>query len=226
MNSKAIKDVVLKLGADLCGIAGVERFNNAPEGFKPSDIYSKTESVIVFAKRLPSGSLYANTCVPYTHMNNVITFEVDRLGFELCLILEDMEIKAIPIPSDDPSIYWEADKQYARGILSLRHAGYFAGLGVIGKNTLLINEKYGNMIQIGAVLVDKKLKSSPIATYKPCITDCNLCIESCPRNALNGVTISQNLCRPLSNFITKRGNILKKCNLCRGNCPNFLGIKQ
>lgn len=224
MDSETIKTMVMELGADLCGIADMERFDDAPEGHNPVDIYFDCKSVIVFAKRVPSGSLNADNCVPYSHMSDVVTREVDRLEVELCLILEDLGIGSVPIPSDDPSIYWEADNLYARGILSLRHAGFFAGLGIIGKNTLLINEQYGNMIQIGAVLVDIKLKGDPIADYEGCIADCDLCITSCPQKALNGKTVNQKLCRPLSNFKTERGYILKKCNLCRRKCPNILGL--
>jgi len=225
MDHLMIKVMAKDLGADLCGIASAGRFQNAPPGFNPLDIYSKCESVIVFAKRVPAGSLSANSCVPYTHANNVATQEVDRIGLDLCQILQDSGIEAIPIPSDDPSEYWEEENQYARGILSLRHAGYLAGLGVLGKNTLLINERYGNMIQIGAVLVNIELESDPIATYTACLNECGLCIDFCPPKALDGRTANQKLCRPLSNFVTQRGHVLKECYLCRKICPNCLGLK-
>lgn len=225
MNELKIKSIAKNLGADLCGIASLYRFKDAPSGHNPSDIYSECNSVIVFAKKVPSGSIYADNCIPYTHVNNIITQAVDKLGIELCLILEDSGIVAVPIPSDDPSEYWDADDQYARGILSLRHAGYFAGLGVLGKNTLLINEEYGSMIQIGAVLVDIELNEDPIATYNPCNTECGLCIDSCPQKALDSITINQKSCRSLSNFITERGFNLKKCNICRVICPNCLGLE-
>ncbi|HNW50026.1 MAG TPA: hypothetical protein PKH79_03025 [Prolixibacteraceae bacterium] len=39
MNS--IKEVAYSLGADVCGIANVERFTNAPKGFHPSDIFRR-----------------------------------------------------------------------------------------------------------------------------------------------------------------------------------------
>jgi len=225
MNSRKIKSIAGELGADLCGVAGVERFKDAPAGFNPSDIYSKCKSVVVFAKRVPSSSLSAENCIPYTHVSDVIIRKVDSLGAKLCLILEDLGIEAVPIPSDDPSLYWEGENQYARGILSLRHAGYFAGLGVLGKNTLLINEKYGNMIQMGAFLVDIELESDPMVNNNICSEECSLCIDSCPQKALDGVTVDQKLCRPLSNLITERGFILKKCHLCRSVCPNVLGSK-
>lgn len=226
IESKDIKEIVKNLGADLCGVAPVERFNEAPKGFHPQDIYIDSKSIVVYAKRLPVESLFATNCVPYTYVNNIITQKVDELGFEVALKLEDQGIKAIPIPSDDPYEYWEPENSYGRAILSLRHAGYLAGLGVLGKNTLLINKEFGNMIQIGAVLVPVELEGDTITTYEGCPTDCNLCIESCPVKALNGNTVDQKLCRPYSNYRTEKGYILKKCNVCRRICPNYLGIES
>ena len=72
------------------------------------------------------------------------------MTLKLSLILEDIGIENVPIPCDDPYEYWEPENQYGRTILFLRHAGYLAGLGVLGKNTRLINEKFGNMIQLRA----------------------------------------------------------------------------
>lgn len=225
MISSEIKNIACDLGADLCGIASPNIFDDAPNGHHPLDIYSKCKSVIVFAKKVPAGSMFANNDIPYTYINDVITEEVDKLGIDFCRVLEDLGIECVPIPSDDPSEYWEPHRKYARGILSLRHAGYFAGLGILGKNTLLINEQYGNMIQIGAILVDIKLESDPIATYKGCLENCSLCIDSCPQKALDTVTVDQKLCRELSNFETERGFILKKCYECRKVCPNCLGLR-
>ncbi len=34
---KSVKKLALQKGADLCGIAPVERFRDAPEGFRPTD---------------------------------------------------------------------------------------------------------------------------------------------------------------------------------------------
>ena len=72
------------------------------------------------------------------------------------------------IPSDDPFESWDPERQHGQAILSLRHAGYFAGLGQLGKNNLLINEKFGNMIQIGALLLADRLAPDPLAAYEAC----------------------------------------------------------
>lgn len=43
-----IKEILIKLGADICGIANVERFTNAPSGFYPTDIYKDCKSMLEF----------------------------------------------------------------------------------------------------------------------------------------------------------------------------------
>ena len=224
--SDDIKAVAGGLGVDLCGIAPAGRFEGAPRGFHPTDIYSECRSVLVFAKRLPREALRAESCVAYGHVNTVVNIEVDLLAVELSRRLEDEGVGAVPIPSDDPYEHWEPDRLHGRAILSLRHAGYLAGLGSLGRNTLLVNERFGNMIQIGAVLLDAELQGDPLAGYDVCPAECNLCIDACPVDALNGETVVQELCRPLACHRTERGFILKKCNMCRRVCPHALGIES
>lgn len=226
MDSKKVKALAQNLGADLCGIALEKRFLNAPEGFRPTDIYRNCQSVIVFAKRIPSEPLFAESCIPYTNINAIITQEVDRLGMYLAIELEKQGIKSVPVPSDDPYEHWEPDRSYGRAILSMRHAGYLAGLGTLGKNTLLINKDFGSMIQIGAVLVDIAFDADPPANYEGCLSNCNLCVDSCPQQALDGKTVNQARCRPISNYQTEKGYFLKKCFICRKVCPNSLGLKN
>jgi epoxyqueuosine reductase QueG len=210
----------------LCGIAPAHRFVQAPEGFHPTDIYERCKSVIVFAHVLPVQSLLSSNCIPYTFANIMITEKVDQLTFELSQYFQKLSIHAIPIPSDDPYEYWIEAESYGRAILSLGHAGHLAGLGVLGKNTLLINEQFGNMIQLGALLTNLELEGDPVATYEGCPSGCRICIESCPVQALDGKSVIQKLCRPLSNFRTTKGYIIKKCNVCRRVCPNYNGIKK
>jgi epoxyqueuosine reductase QueG len=214
------------MGADLCGVASIERFCNAPRGFNPKDIYEKTQSVIVFAKRVPSEALFAQSCIPYTHINMLIMQKVDTLGFEISNELEKKGIKSVIIPTDDPYEYWDDGNSTGRAILSLRHAGALAGLGKLGRNTLLTNSQYGNMIQIGAVLTNARFDEDPLAEYEVCPPGCQRCIVSCPAKALNGITVIQEKCRPLSNFKHKRGFVLKKCFECRKVCPSSFGLSN
>jgi epoxyqueuosine reductase QueG len=152
--------------------------------------------------------------------------DLDLLASRLCLFLEEEGVLAAPVPTDAPYERWEPDRLYGRGNLSLRHAGYLAGLGILGKNTLLVTEDFGNMIHIGAVLVDAELEQDPLSTIKDCPEHCTICLDACPQQALNGVTVDQKLCRSFAFPVTKKGYLLYGCNLCRRSCPRCLGEKR
>ena len=203
-----IKEIAFKNGVDLFGVASIDRFENAPKGFHPKDIYSKTESVIAFAIKLPTETLYADNPVPFTHVNTLAMQKMDLITYDISTELDKLGLKNILIPTDDPYLYWDNDKQEGRGILSLRHIGYLAGLGKLGRNNLLINKDYGNMIQIGALLTNEKFESDPLADYEVCPPNCRICLDNCPQKALTGETVIQKECRPLSNFKTEKGYII------------------
>jgi len=115
IDSVKVKDIIKSMGVDLCGIASVERFKEAPEGFRPTDIYKDCKAVVVFAKKLPSGSLFASSSVPYTLVNSYFANEIDKLGIRLSLKLEKLGVRAVPIPSDDPYEHWEPQRSYGQG---------------------------------------------------------------------------------------------------------------
>ena len=39
LDSKKVKQIMMSLGADLCGIASIDRFADAPKGFHPVDVF-------------------------------------------------------------------------------------------------------------------------------------------------------------------------------------------
>jgi epoxyqueuosine reductase QueG len=220
IDAELIKQMAMEKGATLCGIAPVDRFESAPAGFHPRDIYPGCKSVVVLASPFPVSSLQCPTNAPYTFVRNMMVERMDRISFHLAAALEQEEIAAVPIPSAEPYEYWDEDKQHGRGILSLKHAAHLAGLGTLGKNTLLINKTYGNMIWLGAVLVSVELVGDAIAAATGCPSGCSLCLEKCPQHALDGKTIDQKLCRTRSISSTPGGGWILSCNICRKICPS------
>lgn len=225
INSENTKNSVIQKGADICGIASIDRFDDAPNGFHPRDIYPDCRSVIVFASHFSLSTLKARSNSPYTLVRNTLVQKLDLISFYLSDELEKVGVTSVPIPSADPYDYWDEKRKHGRGILSLKHAGTLAGLGIIGKNTLLVNDRYGNMIWLGAVLISADLKPDPIASYKACPEKCSVCLDSCPQGALDGTTINQKLCREHSISCTDGGGWVLSCNICRKTCPNHAGIK-
>lgn len=216
-----VKKLASLHGAEACGI---DRFAAAPEGFKPADIYERCRSVIVFLRSMPGEIIMAANPIPYTHAAYLIYAELDRIGLVLCRKLEAAGMRAVPVPADVPYIHWNAAKSQGKGILSLRHAASNAGLGILGRNTLLISPALGNMAYIGAVLTDAALEPDPLIADLACPPNCRLCLDACPQGALDGTTVDQALCRKISLIKAGRGFDLCNCSKCRQVCPYRLGI--
>ena len=226
ITSTEIKELAKELGVDLCGIASIDRFRESPTGFHPTDVYRNTNSVISIACRIPESSMNIASPYPYTAIENIVSTRVGQIALSLTLYLEKFGYHALLIPSD-PYDYWDAETMTGKGILSLKHLGYKAGIGTIGKNSLLCNNEYGNLIKLGAVITDAVLTADPVMKGNLCRDTCSLCIDSCPVGAigLNG-EVSQKKCREFSEINNKRGIEIYACHACRSVCPNRNGKRS
>ena len=218
-----IKKMLLGLGADVCGLAQADDFTEAPAGFHPRDIFPGCRSVIIFAKRMPRGSGRVSPRIVYNRANEMNIFEVDRIAFQAALDLEkDFGALAAPLPADSPYDYWDPENLRGQGLMSLRHAAVLAGLGRLGRSSLLINKDFGNMLTLGGILCDLDLKSDPLAE-ELCLKNCRRCLEACPAKALDGIGAEQKRCRPNTYETNARGFGVINCNLCRTACPLAAG---
>ncbi len=218
-----IKRPVMHLESADCGIANVNRFSGAPDGFHPEDIYLDCRSVIVFIKRLPKGLLAVNTRICYLHATDVNVFELDRIACQASIDIEQLGGWSVPLPVDSPYDFYDTQTLTGRGLLSMQHAVKPAGLWSLGKNTMLIHKKYGNMVNIGALLTNLDLTLDTLSRYLY-IPQCRLCIGACPQHAIDGVTVDQSLCRPNTMDVNARGYDVYNCNRCRIVCPRCFGV--
>ena len=225
ISSFDVKQWAQTCGADLCGIASVDRFEAAPEGFHPYDLFPDTKSVISIACRLPESTLYIKNSIPYSVVENIALAKVQQIAYALSIKLEDHGAKAIMVPSV-PYDYWDEDTMVGKGLLSLKHVAYYAGLGYIGKNSLFCTSEFGTMIKLGAILTDAVLDADAICEGTFCSEACELCVKSCPVGAIGDEGINQKKCRTNSEVLNKRGVELTVCYQCRMVCPNRAGIRK
>lgn len=138
MRGKDIKKLCRSLGADLVGIAPVERFADAPKGYRPENVLPSAHSVIVMATVLPKDTLEQDIKT-YTDIRNAAVKKMDDIAKEIAAESKKQKHKATPIISLGGK--W-VDGHF-RSRLSLKHAAELAGLGVVTHNYLLTNDSYG-----------------------------------------------------------------------------------
>ena len=220
ISNKEVKDIMYSLGADLCGVASVDRFEEAPQGFHPLDVLPICKSVISFAVRFPVGALLCDTPVPYTRIRNSLTPKMDAIALNMCIELEKRGIVSVPIPTNES--LWDEMTGRWRSIISQKHAAQAAGLGTIGRHSLLITPRFGSMVWLGCVLCDAEIE--PDEVLADVCVNCNKCVQACPVNALEKEELNQQAC--WDNAFGEDEKLqawVISCHKCRDACPYNLG---
>lgn len=221
ITAERVKEMALKMGADLCGIASVDRFDEAPKGYHPRDVLPSCKSVVVLAKKFLRGTLQCNSTIPYTVVRNILSARLDNMAVQICAELEDEGVTAVPTGTNGPTNFDEATQRF-RNVVSAKHCAVKAGLGRIGRNTLLVTPEYGNMVWLSVILLDIELESDRVLEGSPCPDGCNLCVEACPVKAVGKPAMNQMDCWNYAFGTENGGDFRIKCFRCREVCPNCL----
>lgn len=115
------------------------------------------------------------------------------------------------------------------------YAALKSGLGMKGRNGLLINEKYGSWVFIGEIVTDLEIPCEE-KEIKKC-PDCGRCLDACPTGVLKMEKFDPDKC--LSHITQKKGEIpeeyqalMKKfncawgCDECQTSCPYNINAEK
>ena len=218
LNSKTVKEYGLNAGASVVGIAASKDFGLAPEGFKPSDNLEGCTSVVVLGAPIPQEAILKDP-VGFIDIRNALNEKMTDIAKNVAKRIKADGYKSKAINGMGGK--WVNGMQF--GHISMKHAAELAGLGIIGKNYLLFNSEYGNLLWFSAVLTDAVLAPDKKAKYKVC-NKCNKCVEMCPSKALDNLPLfGKKVCADTM-FKKINGKWEIMCFLCRKVCPNRFGI--
>lgn len=113
-----------------------------------------------------------------------------------------------------------------------RYIAYLANIGFVGRNNMIITNKYGSYVFLGEIITDLELESDEIRKfqeireYREC-GECMRCYNNCPTKSINIRKINPNIC---SSYITQKKELsdieiklLKDkifgCDICQDVCP-------
>jgi len=124
--------------------------------------------------------------------------------------------------------------------LPLKWLAQRAGLGWIGKNSLLLTEEYGSWMIWDAVLLAEEIPSDATREFKGC-EDCDDCVRACPTSALyepykldptrcftffSETLASMDGAWPIAQAREAFGRRVLGCDICQDVCPHNRHVQK
>ena len=172
--SHSIAAKAKELGASLAGIASVTALRDAPSHVDCGQTAWPAEAKSVLALALvhdPSEPHldWWGSWPGATPGNQMLIETAERLRDWLDA---EQNITAHPLP------YQPTD-----GGVFLKDAAALAGLGIIGKNNLLITPEYGPRVRLRALFLEVELEPTLPSAFAPCDQCDAPCLSACPQKA-------------------------------------------
>ena len=211
LTSQLVKEYARQCGADLVGIASMDRFEGAPKQMDPRYIQPDAKAMIVLGFRILRGALrgieegtffVAYSGMGYAGINHVLQ---PMTLWGLSRMIEDHGYEAVPIPNNfpwnntdvsgnDPARTGLARDGFSRPVtpdrpapdvfIHMRIAAFCAGLGEIGYSKVFLTPEYGPRQRFAAVLTDAPLEPDPLFEGQLC-DRCMACVRDCSGNAIS-----------------------------------------
>ena len=199
LTAKQVKACAIAAGADLCGIAGVDRFKDAPPETHPNSLFPEAKSVIVYASRILKGSyrgiqegtdwsaywVHGYGSGIYSALGDATAALIDLIedhGHEAVLSPGGHTLKDEAPPARQPL---GPGRLPPCIMLHMRLAAALAGLGELGWSKVFLTPEFGPRQRFDILLTDAELEPDPLVR-EPICDRCLECVRHCPGHALGG----------------------------------------
>ncbi|UCH60783.1 MAG: hypothetical protein JSV61_04705 [Anaerolineales bacterium] len=241
---KIIVNKAKEFGASLAGIARIEDLKASPSyevysrkpfyeeydrsspdyhAFKGVEWRPEHKTVLVWALVHPASEPvldWWSMKVPgFTPGNGVLRRQSKMLRIWLG---EELRIQALSLPY-----------QIEYGGAFLKDCAHLAGLGVIGKNNLLVTPEFGTRVRLRGIFMQTELEPTGPIDFDPC-KGCHMpCHKVCPRDAFRSGSFERRYCKEENDEryaneemidgsvmgIDEPSLVMKPCRYCELACP-------
>ena len=248
---RIIVEKARELGASVAGIAGIEDLKasksyeiyasspfyeqydpGSPNYFKFKGVEWRDEhkSMLVWALEHPASEpaldWWSMKVNGFTPGNGVMRLQSKQLRIWL---EEALGIKALSLPY-----------QIEFGGAFLKDSAHLAGLGVIGKNNLLVTPQFGTRVRLRGIFMEAELEPTGPIDFDPCNGCERPCHRVCPRNAFRSGSFERALCMKENDKreaetevvegavmgIEEPAAVSKPCRRCEFACPVARGFSR
>ncbi|MGB9630000.1 MAG: hypothetical protein ACPL6D_15195 [Thermodesulfobacteriota bacterium] len=174
-----IRTLSKQWGCSLFGVADFRSFKRE-EVLLPSSLIDQFPFAISAGYHLSRSILEEIENKPtslYFHHYQRVNILLDMVGLVVSSTIQDLGYRALPIPASQ-IVDWKTQRAH----LSHKHVARAAGLGWIGRNNLLVNERFGSHLRLVTILTDL-----PLVVNDPLSKDCGSCrdcLSVCPAGAI------------------------------------------
>jgi epoxyqueuosine reductase len=233
-----------ELGASLAGIATIADLKASPSyeiyskkpfyeeydrksrdyhEFKGVEWREEHKSVLVWALSHPASEpvldWWSMKVKGFTPGNGVMRLQSRKLRIWMG---EELGIKAFSLPY-----------QVEYGGAFLKDSAHLAGLGVIGKNNLLVTPEFGTRVRLRGIFIEAEFEPTGPLDFDPC-NGCDMpCHRACPRNAFRSGSFERPYCKEENDEryaneemldgsimgIEETSLVMKPCRFCELACP-------
>ena len=214
-------------GIDLVGVADVARWQTQPRSqpqFWPQNIWPWATRVIALGARLFIPMCNTTPSALNGEMYNTSNRVLDDTAYRLSVWISRQGYRAFFFPRDcygNPKVLNTNPVAAFSQVL----AGYYAGLGTIGHNHMLITPEFGPRLRIGCIVTDMPLEPDAVRDDDLCI-HCGLCAKQCPSGALS---VEPDASQPSLGAMDMigcatyhdglAGHFCPPCGICANVCP-------
>ena len=187
--SEAVQELISRLDVDAVGVASLSDLKGSKLEEAALRLLPETQSIAVIEMEIYS-EILDNTRVGremgaaslnelMDRNSEFLSGRLTRAAYDVAKASRNHGFKALPLPAAGCPM----DARFLKAVFSYKHAAEAAGLGSIGRSSLLLTPDFGPRVRLAVCLTELPLEPRKITVFDVC-GGCEICIDNCPSGAL------------------------------------------